>query len=159
MEQTAQILPAVGKYHLSFPASSESPRDSVLALLVVSPKWLALSQAVSARWSLSASASNGVVAPIVPIAESDTVEGLPRKLVELYADLAIEDAQVAEVDPGVWFAEVPGIDGAWGEGSTPTIAVQDLREAIVGWVAVKRLISARDIPVLHGIDLNRAASE
>lgn len=84
----------------------------------------------------------------------ETVEGLPISLVGAYADRACWHARVREVDPGVWFASVVGLDGAWGEGDTAEEALESLREAIIGWVAVKRRLRMHDIPPIEGIDLN-----
>ena len=86
-----------------------------------------------------------------------TVEGLPRSLVEAYADLACRHAKVREVDPGVWFASVAGLEGAWGDGESAEEALGSLREAIIGWVAVKRRLGIQNIPPMEGIDLNPRA--
>ncbi len=86
-----------------------------------------------------------------------TVEGLPRSLVEAYADRARWHAKVREVDPGVWFASVAGLDGAWGDGESPEEALVSLQEAIIGWVAVKRRLGIQDIPPMEGINLNPRA--
>jgi predicted RNase H-like HicB family nuclease len=85
---------------------------------------------------------------------SGDIEGLPRALVDAYVDIAVGHAQVVEADPGVWVATVAGLDGAYGDGDSMNAAIADLREAIVGWVAVKRRIGATDIPPMEGIDLN-----
>lgn len=87
-------------------------------------------------------------------ASVDTIEGLPTGLVEAYADLACRHARVREVDPGVWFATVAGLEGAWGDGSTGEEALQSLHEAIIGWVAVKLRLRIHDIPSMEGINLN-----
>lgn len=100
--------------------------------------------------------------PVVAVSEqihhgevsAEDVEGLPLRLVQLYADVAVRHAIVREVEPGAWLATVAGLDGAWGDGGTPNEARDELREAIVGWVAVKRRVGAADIPRLEGIDLN-----
>jgi predicted RNase H-like HicB family nuclease len=84
----------------------------------------------------------------------ETVEGLPVRLVEAYADLACRHARVRQVDPGVWFATVVGLEGAWGDGATEEEALQSLREAIIGWVAVKRRLGIGDIPPMEGMNLN-----
>jgi len=84
----------------------------------------------------------------------ETVEGLPAGLVKAYADLACRHARIREVDPGVWFASVAGLEGAWGDGATEEEALQSLREAIIGWVAVKRRLGIHGIPPIEGIDLN-----
>jgi predicted RNase H-like HicB family nuclease len=89
----------------------------------------------------------------------ETIEGLPVRLVEAYADLACRHARVRQVDPGVWLATVVGLEGAWGDGATEEEALQSLREAIIGWVAVKRRLGIGDIPPMEGIDLNPPETE
>jgi predicted RNase H-like HicB family nuclease len=83
----------------------------------------------------------------------EMVEGMPLSLVESYADLALRHAHVAEIDPGLWFAKVFGLDGAWGDGDTSAAALAELREAVIGWVAVKRRFGVK-IPAIDGVDLN-----
>lgn len=81
------------------------------------------------------------------------IEGLPKALVESYADAACRRATVSEVDPEVWFASAEGLEGAWGEGDSAAEACHDLGDTVVGWVAVRRRLGL-EIPVLDGIDLN-----
>ncbi len=83
----------------------------------------------------------------------ESVEGLPLSLVQSYADRACWHARVQEVDPGVWYASVAGLDGAYGDGGSRDEACRELRAGIVGWVAVKRRLG-QEIPLLDGIDLN-----
>lgn len=87
---------------------------------------------------------------------SEDVEGLPLSLVEAYAELASRHATVREVEPGVFFATVAGLEGAWGDGGNPVAALKELGVAIVGWVAVKRRVGATDIPPMEGLDINPA---
>lgn len=101
-----------------------------------------------ATWTIEETMHDGIVS-------TDDVEGIPRPLVDLYVDIAVRHALVREVDPGVWVATVAGLEGAWGDGESPDDAVSELREAIVGWVAVKRRVGATDIPLMEGIDLNQ----
>lgn len=105
-----------------------------------------------ARFAWLAAASSPISAPV------ELVEGLPRKLVETYADAAIRSAIVCEVDPSVWFASVAGLDGAWGEGDSAEEARRDLRDTVVGWVAVRRRLGL-EIPVLDNLNLNRATAQ
>lgn len=84
---------------------------------------------------------------------ADRVEGLPKEQVEKYADAASGVASVCEVDPHVWFASAPGLEGAWGEGETADEALRDFHDAVVGWVAVKRRLG-QEIPIVGAIDLN-----
>jgi predicted RNase H-like HicB family nuclease len=84
---------------------------------------------------------------------AERVEDLPVGLVLAYAERAARHVRVKEVDPGVWVATVAGLEGAYGDGDSPEEAQSDLREAIIGWVAVKRRLGLQ-IPVLEGLDLN-----
>jgi predicted RNase H-like HicB family nuclease len=88
----------------------------------------------------------------------EMVEGLPIGLVHAYAERAVRHVRVQETDPGVWFASVVGLDGAWGDGGTPDEACRELHEAIVGWVAVKRRLGIM-IPPIDGMDLNTAVAD
>lgn len=89
-----------------------------------------------------------------PRVDAETIEGLPRPLVEAFARMAAAHGVAREVDPDVWVASVVGFEGAWADGGTAEEAKKGLSEAIVGWVAVKRRIGAQDIPVIEGLDLN-----
>ncbi len=104
--------------------------------------------------------------PDVPISVSEAnfdeavtieiVEGLPLRIIEFYTDAALRHARVREVDPGVWVASVIGLDGAMADGDNPADALGALREAIIGWVVVKRRVGAVDIPTIDGFDVNPA---
>lgn len=84
---------------------------------------------------------------------AELVEGLPRSIVSLYAKRAEWHARVREVDPGVWVATVAGLDGAYGDGESAQAALDDLFEAVVGWVIVRRRMRLT-IPPIDGLDLN-----
>lgn len=102
-------------------------------------------------WENSETSESTVFAD--PHVKIEDVEGLPISLVERYADVALRHAVIREVDPGVMLATVAGLEGAWGDGDTPEEAMKELREGIIGWVAVKRRVGV-DIPPMEGIDLN-----
>jgi len=87
----------------------------------------------------------------------EMVEGLPISLVRAYADRAVRHSRVREVDPGVWVATVVGLEGAYGDGASEDEALDDLREAVAGWVAVRRRLGLK-IPALDGLDLNVPAT-
>jgi predicted RNase H-like HicB family nuclease len=88
-----------------------------------------------------------------PPVMDEWVEDLPFGLVRAYAERAGLHAWEQEVDPGVWVASVAGLEGAYGDGGSREEAQSDLRDAIVGWVAVRRRLGLH-IPVLEGLDLN-----
>ncbi|HUZ52741.1 MAG TPA: type II toxin-antitoxin system HicB family antitoxin [Streptosporangiaceae bacterium] len=89
--------------------------------------------------------------------DAEVVEGLPRWLVAAYARRAAWHSRAREADPGVWAATVVGLDGVYGDGASRDEAEEDLREAVMGWVAVRRRLGLK-IPALDGLDLNLPAS-
>ncbi len=91
------------------------------------------------------------------VISAEDVEGVPLGIVRLYAEIATRHAITRQIEPGVWVATVAGLEGAWGDGDSPEEAGRELEEAIVGWIAVKRRVGARDIPPMEGIDLNPGA--
>ena len=98
----------------------------------------------------------GSVSTTDPDVSTDEVEGVPLDLVRHYAKLARSRAEGSEVDKGVWVVTVAGLEGAYGDGASFEEACDSLEEAVVGWVAVKRRVGAKDIPPLGGINLNAA---
>lgn len=86
------------------------------------------------------------------------VEDLPIGLVDVYVDRAMSHAYTREIEAGTWFSTVAGLDGAWGDGDTVQEAESELREGLVGWIAVKRRMG-QDIPPLDGLDLNLRRAE
>jgi predicted RNase H-like HicB family nuclease len=81
---------------------------------------------------------------------------LPEQLIELYARIAVFRAVVEEIESGRWFATVPRLVGVWAEGSTPDEACADLEASVRDWVRMKMGRHHGDIPVVGGINLNRA---
>ncbi len=84
---------------------------------------------------------------------ADLIEDLPRGLVDAYVNRAVLHSYTREIEPGIWFSTVAGLDGAWGDGDTPDEALSELRDALIGWVAVKRRLGY-EIPAIEGLDLN-----
>ncbi len=74
-----------------------------------------------------------------------------------YLDNAMEQA-VYEIieDEGMYWGEIPGLQGVWARHATLTGCQRELREALSDWVAL-RLRLGLPIPVLAGIDLNHIA--
>jgi predicted RNase H-like HicB family nuclease len=72
-----------------------------------------------------------------------------------YLDRAIEQAiyEIIE-DEGVYWGEIPGLQGVWARHATLVGCQRELREALSDWVAL-RLRLGMPIPVLGGIDLNQ----
>jgi|GEM_PF-5647324 len=132
--------------------SSNAPRP----IDYLDSRYRPASSEVSSTWDAEPAFSEGMVVDDMDDSAvcADEIEGLPLALVHLYAEIADRHAQVKEVDPGVYAAIVAGLEGAWGEGEDEDEARRELKEAIIGWVAVKRRIGATDIPLMEGIDLN-----
>lgn len=78
----------------------------------------------------------------------------PESLIEAYVNIAHSHRRSEQMDDGRWFAEVVGLQGAWGEGDTEAQASEELLDAIHGWVHFKIERGHDNIPPMEGIDLN-----
>ena len=77
-----------------------------------------------------------------------------EKLLAQWADAAVSHAVVRSInDPAGLAAAVVGIDGAWGFGSSPAEALDDLRSVLVDWAALKLADGDNDIPSIEGVHL------
>ncbi len=81
------------------------------------------------------------------------VEGIPLSFVKQYIDRAVGHARVRDIGDGLFVSSVAGLDGAWAEGHSAEDALAELREALMGWIAVKARVGA-SIPDLDGLDIN-----
>ena len=74
-----------------------------------------------------------------------------------YIDEAMERA-VYEIiqEEGVYWGEIPGLQGVWARHATLEGCRRELREALSDWLAL-RLRLGLPIPVLAGIDLDKIA--
>ena len=79
----------------------------------------------------------------------------PEKLVERYMLVARTEAIVEVLEDGSFYASVHAISGAWGSGESAKSAVEDLISSLKGWLELKIADHDGDIPILHGIDLNK----
>ena len=77
---------------------------------------------------------------------------VPQSFLDLYAEIASRHDHVEEIEPGEWVATVAGLNGVYGEGSTPSEARADLREAIIDWVIVMRRFGVA-VPAVEGLAL------
>ncbi len=74
-----------------------------------------------------------------------------------YIDHAMEIALYAIIeDDGLFWGEIPGLQGVWARHKTLEGCRRELREALSDWLAL-RLRLGLNIPVLGGIDLNEVA--
>ncbi len=75
-------------------------------------------------------------------------------MAERWAEMAARQATVQRFDEtGESFATVPGIQGAWGLGSSPAESLTDLQSVLVGWVLLKLDDGDDDIPAMEGCEL------
>ena len=77
-----------------------------------------------------------------------------EKLLAQWADAAVSHAVVRSIDdPAGLVAAVAGIDGAWGFGSSPAEALDDLRSVLIDWAGLKLADGDDDIPSMEGVHL------
>lgn len=76
-----------------------------------------------------------------------------------YLDQAMEIAlyEIIE-DEGVFWGEIPGLQGVWAQHKTLEGCRRELREALSDWIAL-RLRLGLTIPVLANIDLNQIMAQ
>ena len=75
-----------------------------------------------------------------------------------YIDEAMERATYEIVEgEGIFWGEVPGLQGVWARHGTLEGCRRELREALSDWIAL-RLRLGLDIPVVAGMDLNTLAA-
>jgi predicted RNase H-like HicB family nuclease len=74
-----------------------------------------------------------------------------------YLDKAMEQA-VYEIiqEEGVYWGEIPGLQGVWARQATLEGCRRELREALSDWIAL-RLRLGLPIPILADIDLSQIA--
>ena len=74
-----------------------------------------------------------------------------------YLDRAMEQA-VYEIiqEEGVYWGEIPGLQGVWARQATLEACRRELREALSDWIAL-RLRLGLPIPILADIDLSQIA--
>lgn len=89
-----------------------------------------------------------------PQADAPTAADVRRKLIVLWADIAVRHAIVRRSeDPDELIATVTDLPGAWGAGATPDEALSDLHSVLIGWATLKLDDGDRDIPDMEGIRL------
>lgn len=77
-----------------------------------------------------------------------------EKLLAQWAGAAVSHAVVRSIDdPAGLVATVVGIDGAWGFGSSPEEALDDLKSVLIDWAALKLADGDDDIPSMEGVHL------
>jgi predicted RNase H-like HicB family nuclease len=75
-----------------------------------------------------------------------------------YVETIMKDAifEPIEDEPGMIWGELPGIDGVWARARSEAECRNDLQEALEEWM-LYRFQHSLPLPVVHGIDLSRAA--
>ena len=74
-------------------------------------------------------------------------------MLERYIQAVMGGARYKQLEDGTWFAEIPGFQGVWANGSTVETCRQELIEVLEEWIFLK----ARDkdlLPVVSGVDIN-----
>lgn len=83
----------------------------------------------------------------------ERIAGVPKQMMHDYALAAVRHARVIKIEDELYFAEIVGFEGVWGEGSNPEIAEADLLAAIPGWAELKK--AAGDVlPDVEGFSIN-----
>jgi predicted RNase H-like HicB family nuclease len=74
-----------------------------------------------------------------------------------YIEAAMAHAQYETLEDGTVYGEIPGLSGVWGNAATQTACVDELRDALEGWI-VLGLRLGHTLPIVDGIDLNMVAT-
>jgi len=70
-----------------------------------------------------------------------------------YTQAALRAAQYKRLDDGSWFADIPGFEGVWANGSTVEECRSELREVLEEWLILK--IKDNDpIPSVGGMKIS-----
>lgn len=85
------------------------------------------------------------------IIESDWAAAMDT-LIDQWIYVAMGHVRVRRVDYE-WFADIAGIDGAWGVGNKRNEAYADLETTLREWVDLKLADNDRDIPAMEGVKL------
>jgi predicted RNase H-like HicB family nuclease len=75
-----------------------------------------------------------------------------------YIHLVMRRAHFEIMENGRFYGSIPGFQGVWSEGASLEECRDELVEAIEGWLIVK-LRCGDELPVVDGIDINRAGKE
>ena len=70
-----------------------------------------------------------------------------------YVEKALHGATYDRLEDGTFFAEIPGFDGVWGNGSSIEECRADLRDALEGWLVLGLWDRDDSLPVIDGITL------
>ena len=69
-----------------------------------------------------------------------------------YCEKAIEKAEYKKLEDGTWFAEIPGFQGVWANGTTVEACRKELITVLEEWL-VLMLRDQNPIPELDGLRL------
>lgn len=75
-----------------------------------------------------------------------------------YIQQVMRRAHFEIMENGRFYGSIPGFQGVWSEGASLEECRDELGEAIDGWLIVK-LRCGDDVPIVNGIDINRAGKE
>ena len=69
-----------------------------------------------------------------------------------YAQKALEQANYKRLEDGTWFADIPGFEGVWANGTRVEDCRRELIEVLEEWLMLK-LRDGDPIPAVDGIEL------
>ena len=69
-----------------------------------------------------------------------------------YIDAALRKAEYKRLPDKTWFAEVPGFEGVWANGSTVEEARSEVREVLEEWLILK-IRDGDPLPMVDGIEI------
>jgi predicted RNase H-like HicB family nuclease len=70
-----------------------------------------------------------------------------------YIEVAIERAEYKRLEDGSWFAEIPGFQGVWADGTNVEVCRRELIEVLEEWIVLK-IRDKEPVPVIKGADVN-----
>lgn len=74
-----------------------------------------------------------------------------RPQLEPYIAAALRDANVREIEPGVWYADLDAFPGVWANAASRDECLSTLAEALHEWLLIKLAYHDPDIPVVDGM--------
>ena len=70
-----------------------------------------------------------------------------------YTHKAMEKAEYKQLEDHTWFADIPGFDGVWANGTSVEDCRRELLEVLDEWLVLK-LRDGDPIPVVAGMNLS-----
>ena len=73
-------------------------------------------------------------------------------MLKKYIQSAMHRATYEQLGDGTFYAEIPGLDGLWANGSTLEACRDELHSVLEGWIIIK-LRFGDDLPIINDINL------